>query len=114
MKVLLDENRAHRLRKNLSAHEVFTVSYRGWTGLKNGELLRMAEENGVEVFLTGDQALVYEQNLQGRNIAIVVLSSMEWHILKNDLSLITDAIDKAVPGSIQAVECGTFSRKLTL
>ena len=57
MKVLLDENLAHRLRNNLGAHEVFTVGYRGWAGLKNGELLRIAEENGIEVFLTGDQTL---------------------------------------------------------
>ena len=55
MKVLLDENLAHRLRKNLGAHEVFTVSYKGWAGLKNGELLRAAEDDGIEVFLTGDQ-----------------------------------------------------------
>ena len=87
MKVLLDENLAHRLRKNLGGHEVFTVSYRGWAGLKNGELLRTAEENGIEVFLTGDQTLLHEQNLAGRNLAVVVLSAVEWHILKNDLGI---------------------------
>lgn len=43
MKVLLDKNLAHRLRKNLGAHDVFTVSYKGWARLKNGELLRVAE-----------------------------------------------------------------------
>jgi len=37
VKVLLDENLAHRLRKNLGAHEVFTVSYKGWAGLKNSD-----------------------------------------------------------------------------
>jgi hypothetical protein len=87
VKVLLDENLAHRLRKNLGGHEVFTVSYRGWAGLKNGELLRTAEENGIEVFLTGDQTLLHEQNLAGRNLAVVVLSAVEWHILKNDLGI---------------------------
>ena len=69
MKVLLDENLAHRLRKNLGArHEVFTVSYKGWAGLKNGELLRTAENDGIEVFLTGDQTLTHEQNLKERII----------------------------------------------
>ena len=87
MKVLLDENLAHR-RKNLGAHEVFTVSYRGWAGLKNGELLRTAEENGIQVFLTGDRTLLHEQNLQRRNLGIVALSSVEWDILKNYLPLI--------------------------
>ena len=50
MKVLLDENLAHRLRTNLGAHEVFTVRYKGWAGLKNGELLRTAENDGIDVF----------------------------------------------------------------
>jgi hypothetical protein len=103
VKVLLDENLAHRLRKNLGAHEVFTVSYKGWAGLKNGELLRTAENDGIEVFLTGDQTLTYEQNLTGRTIAIVALSSVEWAILKHHLPLILAAINSALPGSFQAV-----------
>ena len=91
MKVLLDENLAHRLRTNLGAHEIFIVSYKGWAGLKNGELLRTAENNGMEVFLTGDQTLAYEQNLAGRAIAILALSSVEWDILKQHLPLIIAA-----------------------
>lgn len=85
MKVLLDENLAHRLRNNLGPHDVFTVSYKGWARLKNGELLRTAENDGIEVFLTGDQTLVHEQDLAGRSIAIVALSSVEWEILKHHL-----------------------------
>lgn len=57
MKVLLDENLPQLLRN----HEVFTVRYQGWAGLKNGELLKAAEDNGFEVFVTGDQTLLYEQ-----------------------------------------------------
>ena len=34
-----------------------TVTYMGWVGLKNGELLKAAETNGFDVFLTGDQTL---------------------------------------------------------
>jgi len=47
--------------ENLGVHEVFTVSYKGWAGLKNGELLQRAENDSIEVFLTGDQTLTYEQ-----------------------------------------------------
>jgi predicted nuclease of predicted toxin-antitoxin system len=57
VKVLLDENLAHRLRKNLGMHEVFATSYKGWAALKNGELLRTAENDGMEVFVTGDQTM---------------------------------------------------------
>lgn len=53
MKVLLDENLPHRLRKSVVAHEVITVSFKSWAGLKNGELLRTAEDDGIEVLVTG-------------------------------------------------------------
>ena len=49
MKVLLDENLDHRLRRHLSMHDVYTVDYMGWSGLKNGELLRGAEDDGFGV-----------------------------------------------------------------
>ena len=111
MTVLLDENLDHRLRRNLGSHEVFTVSYKGWKGLKNGKLIGAAEADGVEVLLTGDQTLVHEQNPLGRRLSIIVLSSVEWQILKNHLPVIVAAIDRATPGSFQAVDCGTFSRK---
>ena len=55
MIVLLDENLDHRLRTMLGDHDVVTVSYKGWSGFKNGELLRIAEESGIQVFVTGDR-----------------------------------------------------------
>jgi hypothetical protein len=111
VKVLLDENLDHALRKLLGQHEVVTVNFMGWTGLKNGELLRIAEDSGIEVLLTGDQTLSYEQNLTGRRLAIVALSAIQLPIIKKHLAKIIAAIDDAAPGSFQAVDCGTFSRK---
>jgi len=43
----------------------------------------------------------------------VVLSAIQLPIIKNYLPQIVAAIDNAVPGSFQAVDCGTFSRKIT-
>ncbi len=113
MKVLLDENLDHALRKLLGPHEVVTVTYMGWTGLQNGSLLRAAEESGMEVLLTGDQTLSYEQNLTGRRLAVVALSAIQLPILKENLPKIIAAIDGAAPGTFQALDCGTFSRKRT-
>lgn len=110
MKVLLDEHLDHRLRSCLGSHSTFTVAHMGWSGLKNGQLLRTAEENGIEVFLTGDQTLVLEQNLDASRIAIIVLSAIELPILRKNLPTIIAAIDRAMPGSVQAVECGSFKR----
>ena len=111
MKVLLDENLDHALRKLLGQHEVVTVTFMGWAGLKNGELLRTAEDDGIEVLLTGDQTLNHEQSLTGRRLAIVALSAIQLPIIKKHLPKIIAAIDDAVPGSFQAVDCGTFTRK---
>ena len=49
MKVLLDENLPHSLREHLLEYETFTAAYMGWAGLKNGELLDVAEA-GLSMF----------------------------------------------------------------
>ena len=114
MKILLDENLDHRLRGYLGSHDVFTASFKGWDGLKNGKLLDVAENDGFEVFITGDRTLYYEQNLTGRRLAVIAMSSVEWRIVKNHLPKIEKALESEAPGSFQALDCGTFSRKRTL
>ena len=111
MKVLLDQNLDHRLRKHLVSHEVFTASYKGWEAPKNGNLLDAAEQDGFDVLVTGDQSLSDEQNLIGRRLAVVALSAIEWRIVKDYLQRIIVAVDRAAPGTFQTVDCGTFSRK---
>ena len=97
MKVLLDENLDHALRTLLGRHEAVTAAYMGWAGLSNGELLRVAEESGIEVLLTGDKTLSHEQNLVGRRIAVVALSAVELPIIAHNLPEIIGAIDNAAP-----------------
>ena len=110
MRVLLDENLPHKLRPWLARHEVFTVGYMGWNGLKNGSLLAAAEAGGMEVFVTGDRNLTYQQNLASRRLSMVTLSAVNWPIVRNHLQTIVDAVDKAAPGSYAEVHCGTFVR----
>lgn len=112
MKVLLDENLDHRLRRLLSAHDVYTVDYMGWAGLKNGELLSVAEAGDFEVFLPGDKNLGYQQNLAGRRIAIITLSAIDLDILKPNISLILSAIEIATPGVFLMIDCGSFQRRV--
>jgi hypothetical protein len=78
--------------------------------LQNGELLRTAEDGGMDVFVTGDTTLRYEQNLTGRHLAIVVLSVNNWPILKDHAGKSLAAIEVARPGSFVVVDCGKFSR----
>ena len=113
MKVLLDENLDRRLGKQLGAHEVFTTSYMGWDGFQNGKLLQAAEDDGFDLLVTGDQTLAYEQNLNRRRLAIVVMSCVEWRIVKDYLGEIRGAVDGSAPGSFRAVDCGSFDRRKT-
>ena len=96
-KVLLDENLDHALRELLGPHEVVTVVYMGWGVLKNGDLLQAAEDRGIDVLLTGDQILGYEQDLAGRRLAVVVLSAIQLPIIREHLPRIVAAIGDAKP-----------------
>ena len=71
--------------------------YQGWSGLKNGALLSAAEADGYELFITADQELTYQQNMSGRRIALVVLSTNHWRLVKAHIAEITAAINEASP-----------------
>jgi hypothetical protein len=72
MRVLIDECIDERFRNSLPDHDCQTVRYAGLAGLKNGELLIAAETAKFDVFLTVDQGIEYQQNLAGRNVAIII------------------------------------------
>ena len=73
MRVLLDEDVPTRLRLHFGeAADVETVEYRGWKGLKNGALLRAAQEH-FDVLVTTDNHLPEQQSLQQFDLAVVVL-----------------------------------------
>jgi predicted nuclease of predicted toxin-antitoxin system len=73
MKVLFDQNVPRNLADFLTAHEVTRSIELGWDRLKNGELLKAAEEVDFEILATCDRNLAYQQNLRNRKLAIVVL-----------------------------------------
>ncbi|MGA3035689.1 MAG: hypothetical protein ABSD70_20585 [Terracidiphilus sp.] len=57
----------------LSDHECHTVPGAGMSGQKNGRLLSLAQDAGFDLFLTMDKGLRYQQNLAGRQIAILII-----------------------------------------
>ena len=98
MRVLLDENVPHGVRLLLPQHEVFTVAYLNWAGIKNGELLRAAEENGFDVLITSNHSIPYQQNMSGRKLAMIMLSTADWNLLRVSGTRIAEAIAAAGPG----------------
>ena len=75
----------------------------GWAELENGTLLTAAENADFDLMLTADQNLAYQQNLTRRRLALVVLSTNRWLILKQSTEAITRVINAAMPGSFERV-----------
>jgi Domain of unknown function (DUF5615) len=74
MRLLLDECIDRKLAREFSGYEVKTVPQMGWSGVKNGQLLALAEAE-FDVFITVDRNLSFQQNLPQFNIAVIVLQA---------------------------------------
>ncbi len=81
MKILIDESLPRYLKRVLTDHETRTAQEMGWAGIKNGELLRLAELD-FEVFLTADKNIRYQQNLQGRKLVIIEFPSNKLSVVR--------------------------------
>ncbi len=79
MRILLDECVTHHLKSHLAPREIQTVTEAGWTGIKNSELLRRAEDR-FDVFLPVDRNLPFQQDLSRTRIAIVLV-----HVPETDI-----------------------------
>jgi hypothetical protein len=104
LRVLFDKNVPHGIRHFLNQHQVETVDDRGWDRISNGELIQAAEASAFDVVVTADQNIVYQQNLSGRRIALVVLGSNIWPIVQKYAELIVTHVNNAKPGSYSFVE----------
>ena len=89
MRILLDESLPIELRSEIPGHDVRHVREIGWSGLKNGELLRRATAL-FDAFLTADQNLQYQQNLARLPVSVVVLVAQSNRV-EQPRSLLTPA-----------------------
>ena len=103
MRVLLDEQLPRRLALSLTGLEVRTVAQEGWAGTKNGELLRRAVASGLEVFVTADQNLRYQQNLKGHAIFLEARSLAPEDLLPLVPGVLA-ALARARPGELARIE----------
>lgn len=104
MRLLLDENFPADFAKLLMGHDVATVHSLGWSGVKNGELLRRAR-TVCEVFVTLDRNLEFQQNIKALPFGIVVVRSVSNRMahLVPHVGSILEAIDRIAPGGVERV-----------
>ena len=103
MRVLIDECVPSKFKDHLScpAVEFVTVPEAGLAGMKNGDLLNVAE-GSFEAFITLDKGFQYQQNLSNRRIAIVLLQAPSNRLL-DLLPLVPDCVS-----ALQNLKPGQF------
>jgi uncharacterized membrane-anchored protein len=94
VKILLDECLDRRLAREIIGYEVKTVPQMNWAGVKNGDLMRLAEAE-FDVFITVDRNLSFQQNLPKFNIAVLVLRAKSNRLA--DLQLFAEQIIENPP-----------------
>jgi hypothetical protein len=105
LRILFDKNVPIGVRGFLPKHQVRTFVQTGWPlQLENAKLLQAAEDAGFDVLVTSDQNVRCQQNLAGRRLALVVLGSNIWPIVRKHAQDIATKTDAATPGSYEFIE----------
>jgi hypothetical protein len=101
MRILFDQGTPVPLRRSLTGHDVATAYELGWSTVTNGDLIRLAEQEGYELLITTDTNLRYQQNLNGRSIAILVITTTSWPRIRQVTERIVAAIAMINRGSYE-------------
>jgi len=99
MLLLLDENLPKKLSQDFPLHKVYTVKEKGWTGLKNGELLQKLIEQKFDALITFDKNLRHQQNFRKYPITVIILSARINNY--SNLTILSPKINKILSKPIQ-------------
>lgn len=93
------------MRTHLLGHTVSTAFEKGWSELKNGQLLRNAEAE-FDVLISTDQNLRHQQDLARLRLSVLVLTTTSWPRIRGQVSRVVEALVGLRPGEYREV---TFS-----
>lgn len=107
MNILLDECVPARLGRLLTGHSVATVPRCGWAGIKNGDLLRLAEKE-FEAFLTVDRDISMQQDLTTFNLAVILIRSRSNRLedIRPLVPELLETLDRPTPRALMTVGIG--------
>src|ERR1700733_7155930 len=77
MKILLDEGVTKKLKAYLPSHEVYTVTEKGWNGLFNGTLMTKCMEDRIDILLTIDKNILFQQAIVKYDLTVVVFNAAD-------------------------------------
>jgi hypothetical protein len=102
-RILLDANMPRGLLALLSGYEGATAHQMGWGTLTNGDLLAAAESGGFSLMITADRNIRYQQNMSGRTIALIEVTTTHWETIRDNVTSLLNAIETSEPGSYVTV-----------
>ena len=105
MRILIDECLNWRLGRALTGHNRVSVQKMRWSGVNNGRLLGLAQEQ-FDVFLTGDRNLSFQQNtLEFRTVVVVLAAgSTQLHRTLPLMPKVLALLPTLQPGQVVTVE----------
>jgi hypothetical protein len=98
VRILLDESVPVQIRNALAGHSVSTAVEMGWGGITNGELLDRAEAKEFQLLIVADKNFQHQQNLTGRDIAILELWTNHRPTLEDHFERIRATAESAMRG----------------
>jgi hypothetical protein len=98
-RILLDANMPRGLRGLLPDHDVQTARQMGWDRLTNGDLLSAAESAGFDATITADRNIRHQQNLAGRKIALIELTTTHRETIRDNFADVLAAVAEVRQGS---------------
>jgi len=105
MKLLLDECIDRRFARSLLGHDVKTVPQMGWAGVKNGELIRIADGK-FDAFITVDRVLPVHSKFSIRQMAVLVLRAKTNRLIDLEplAPKVLDVLIDLKPGVVRYIE----------
>ncbi len=97
MNIIIDECVPKVVKRRLKNRNIVTVQEMGWSGVKNGQLLRQIVDAAFDVFVTSDKNLRHQQHLQSFDLSIILLPSNQVPIVIELLPDIDSALANVGP-----------------
>lgn len=110
MRILVDECLPRQLRywlERIGIFEVSTVQDEGWANVKNGKLLRAANDAGFDVLLTADKNMHFQQNFDGLHISSVVVPTNRKKMVEKCIPALQQSLKQVQPGQKVVMDLGS-------
>jgi hypothetical protein len=103
VRILFDHGNPAPPRHALKGHSVATAHEMGWSTLDNGELLSAAEIE-FDVIVTTDQNIRHQHNLIEHRLAILVLPTTNWRLIRAHQDKVLAEINRLPAGGLVEIK----------